>query len=59
MMCKAKLRQMARFETGMVQTSEESKWAKRQMARSETGMLQTREGSECGDVYGEGADGEV
>jgi hypothetical protein len=33
--------------------------AKRQMVRSETGMVQTREGSECGDVYGEEADGEV
>jgi hypothetical protein len=49
MMGKAKLRQMARFDTGMVQTSEESKCAKKQMVRSETGMLQTCEDSECGD----------
>jgi hypothetical protein len=56
-------RQMARFETGMLQTCEGSEGvmgtAKRQMPRSETGMLQTCEGSEWGDGYSEEADGEV
>ncbi len=61
-MCTAK-RQMARSETGMLQTCEAVGGvmgiAKMQMARSETGMLQTREGSERGDGYGKEADGEV
>jgi hypothetical protein len=58
-------RQMAKSETGMLQTREDSEWGggyrmmERQMARSETGMLQTCEGSEQGDGYSEEADGEV
>ncbi len=58
-------RQMARSETGMVQTgpvkalSGVMGTAKRQMVRSETGKLQTCEGIEWGDGYGEDADGEA